>query len=270
MLCRRYLPYSDLKPWLAYCWEWRCNTHRTTPEIFPGTGAEIIFNLGGSFSIESVYLQGLSQHFLVNPGAVILLSPRRTFLRFSTCEGMHIFSLRLRSAACFEMFSVPLEHICDRILHLWELGAFPPAVELVYNHGSTLLGQWMRQQLAQQPRQESALLQPIEMLYQGLPYTQFQQLLNLNLRTLQRRLHCYLGVDARYFQRTARFQKTLRRLMSGGELLHSLLDEGYYDQPHFNKNCKFYTKRSPGKLLTPDQFTLNHYNPKIGEFSGFI
>lgn len=270
MQCRRYNPYPDLKPWLAYCWEWRFHKNRVIPEIFPGTGAEILFNLGENFSITSVSRQGLFQSFFINPGAAILLCPRHTCLRFSASERVHILSLRLRSAAFFEIFGVPLEHICDQVLQLNELGIAPPATEIIYKQGVGVLGHWMRQQLAQRPRRELALSQPIERLYHGLPYTEFRQLLGINPRTLQRRLRCYIGVDARYFQRTARFQRTLRRLLSGTPLLDTLLDEGYCDQPHFNKNCQFFTQRSPGNLLTPEQITLNHYNPQIGRLVGFI
>lgn len=80
----------------------------------------------------------------------------------------------------------------------------------------------------------------------------------------------YIGVDARYFQRTARFQRTLRKLLTGEPLLAALLDEGYCDQSHFIKNCQFFTQRSPGHLLTSEQMALNHYNPQISKLVGFI
>ncbi|HEM8293716.1 helix-turn-helix domain-containing protein [Providencia vermicola] len=270
MLCRRYQPHPDLQPWLAHCWEWGFNKNHILPEIFPGTGAEILFNLGDDFSITSVSQYGLPQNFLVNQGAAILLSPRYRRLIFSPCNKGHILSLRLRSAAWFEIFNIPLDHICDQVLHLDELGISPPKIELMHKQGAPILGHWIRQELTRQSRRELNLLHPIEKLYRGLPYSEFRQLLDINPRTLQRRLRCYLGVDARYFQRTARFQRTLRRLLSGTPLFDTMLDEGYYDQSHFIKDCQFFTQRSPTNLLAQEQIILNYYNHKIDTLVSFF
>ncbi|QHB31948.1 AraC family transcriptional regulator [Yersinia canariae] len=270
MQCRRYHPSPDLEPWLAHCWEWRFNKSHVIPEIFPGTGAEILFNLGDNISITSVSRLGFSESFSVNSGAAVLLCPRHAHLSFSASGCIHILSLRLRSASCFELFGIPLEHISDQVLQLDELGISLPAIELVYEQGAGALGQWMRQQLARRPRRELDLLRPIEKLYHGLSYSEFLQLSGISPRTLQRQFRSYIGVDARYFQRTARFQRTLRKLLTGTPLLDTLLDGGYCDQSHFIKSCQFFTQRSPGHLLTPEQMTLNHYNPQISRLAGFI
>ncbi|WP_392551565.1 helix-turn-helix domain-containing protein [Orbus wheelerorum] len=270
MLCRRYRPQPDLAPWLAHCWEWSFNKNDILPEIFPGTGAEILFNLGDNFSITSISQYGLPQNFLVNQGAVILLSPRYSRLIFSTCKQGHILSLRLRSAAWFEIFNIPLDLLCDQVLHLDELGVFPTKAEIILKQGAPILSHWIRQELTNRSRRNINFLQPIEKLYRGIPYSEFRQLLDINTRTLQRRLRCYLGVDARYFQRTARFQRTLHRLSSGTLLFDAMLEEGYYDQSHFIKDCQFFTQRSPTNLLTQEQIIINYYNHEIDTFVSFF
>lgn len=113
-------------------------------------------------------------------------------------------------------------------------------------------------------------MRSIENLYHGLSYDEFLQLSGISRRTLQRQFRSYIGVDARYFQRTARFQRALRKLLNGKPLIDTLLDVGYCDQSHFIKNCQFFTQRSPSHLLTPEQMALNHYNPKISKLIGFI
>lgn len=270
MQCRRYQPSPDLEPWLAHCWEWQFRKSHVIPDIFPGTGAEVLFNLGDNISITSDSRLGFSRRFSVNSGGAVLLCPRHTHLSFSASDSIHILSIRLRSASCFELFDIPLEHISDQVLQLDELGISRPSIELVYEQGVGALGCWIRQQLARRPGRELSLMRPIEKLYHGLSYDEFLQLSGISRRTLQRQFRSYIGVDARYFQRTARFQRTLRKLLTGEPLLDTLLDEGYCDQSHFIKNCQFFTQRSPGHLLTSEHMALNHYNPKICKLIGFI
>lgn len=270
MQCRRYQPTADLMPWLAYGWEWHLDKRQLMPDIFPGTGAEILFNMGETLTITSHSQQGVSRSFSINAGATVLLCPRYSRLSFTHCGHIHLFSLRLRSAACFELFGVPLEHVCDQVLPLNELGLTSPTAELVSEQGPRVVGHWVRQQLSLHPHREPNVVQAIEQLYYGIPATELQQQLGISTRTFQRRLRCYVGTDARYFQRTARFQRTLRKLLAGVPLQDTLLEGGYCDQSHFIKNCQFFTQRSPGHLLTPEHKILNHYSPQINRLVGFL
>lgn len=271
MLCRKYQPAPDLTPWLAQGWEWRFKKSQHIPEIFPGTGAELLFNLGTPLSITNIWQQNSpQQHFIVDSGAAVLLCPRHTRLCFATNGDVHLLALRLRSSACFDLFGIPLEHISDQVIDLNELGVTLPSAEQLIKLGPGTLGHWLRQQLSRRPTRDLALAQAIESLYYGVPGTELQQQLGMNTRTFQRRLRCHIGVDARYFLRTARFQRTLRQLLSGSPLLDTLLAHGYCDQSHFIKSCHFFTQRSPGQLLTLEHKTLNHYSPEVNELAGFL
>ena len=70
------------------------------------------------------------------------------------------------------------------------------------------------------------------------------------------------GFDAKYFERTARFQSTLRTQLNGtsNNYVDIALDNGYYDQPHFIKEFRYFTGMSPKKYLIKANFMLNHYN----------
>ncbi|MGL5841158.1 MAG: helix-turn-helix domain-containing protein [Aeromonas hydrophila] len=271
MLCRKYQPAPDLAPWLAQGWEWRLSKSQHIPEIFPGTGTELLFNLGAPLSITSIWQQGSpQQHVTVDSGTTALLCPRHTRLCFATNSDVHLLALRLRSSACFDLFGVPLEHLRDQILGLNDLGVALPSSEQLMKQGAKTLGPWLRQQLSRRPERDLALTRAIEHLYYGTPGTELQQQLGMNARTFQRRLRCHIGVDARYFLRTARFQRTLRQLLSGSPLLDTLLAQGYCDQSHFIKSCQFFTQRSPGQLLTPEHKALNHYSSQINRLAGFL
>ncbi len=199
-----------------------------------------------------------------------MLCPRHARLRFAAHGQTHLLGLRLRSSACFDLFGVPLEQLSDRVLSLDELGIVCPDPQWLMQEGAGALGAWLRQQVARCPPRDLALVRAIERLYYGTPAIELQQQLGMSARTFQRRLRSHLGVDARYFLRTARFQRALRQLLSGAPSLDALLEQGYCDQPHFIKSCHFFTGRSPGQLLTPEHQRLNHYSPQINRPAGSL
>lgn len=270
MWCRKFQPAPDLAPWLAQCWEWRLGQQPAMPEMFPGTGAEILFNLGDPLGITTLLPSGLCHSVSVARGAAVLLCPRHARLRFAARGQVHLLGLRLRSSACFELFGVPLEQLSDQVLSLDELEILPPDPELLSKDGAKVLGTWLRQRVARRPERDLALARAIERLYYGTPAAELQQQLGMSTRTFQRRLRHHLGVDARYFLRTVRFQRSLRQLLSGEASLDVLLAQGYCDQPHFIKSCHFFTGRSPGLLLTPEHQRLNHYSPQVNRLAGFL
>ncbi|ASX11149.1 hypothetical protein CK627_10330 [Aeromonas dhakensis] len=270
MQCRKFQPAPDLAPWLAQGWEWRLCHSQPMPEIFPGTGAEILFNLGASLTITILSSADLHRTVTVATGVAVLLCPRHARLRFAAHGQTHLLGLRLRSSACFDLFGVPLEQLSDRVLSLDELGIVCPDPQWLMQEGAGALGAWLRQQVARRPPRDLALVRAIERLYYGTPAIELQPQLGMSARTFQRRLRNHLGVDARYFLRTARFQRALRQLLSGAPSLDALLEQGYCDQPHFIKSCHFFTGRSPGQLLTPEHRRLNHYSPQINRPAGSL
>lgn len=270
MLHHRYQPVSCLVPWLTLGWEWNSRESHLLPDMFPGTGAELLFNAGEPILITSCSRSGVLRENLIGTGAAVLLCPRYTHLSFVAHGYVHLRSLRLRSPTCFALTGVSLEHIRDQVLPLSELGLTPPPAEQVNEEGFMVLGHWLREQLSRISEQSQIFAQAIEKLYYGTPPAELQQCLGMSTRTFQRRLLTHVGVDARYFLRTARFQRTLRQLLSGAPPLDSLLDEGYCDQSHFIKSCHFFTRRSPRQLFTPEHKILNHYNPHINGLVGFL
>ena len=71
-----------------------------------------------------------------------------------------------------------------------------------------------------------------------------------SVRQFQNMIKRSTGVSPKYFQRTARFQYTLRKLLSNSpnNFLNIALDHGYYDQAHFIKDFKQFTGETPEKF----------------------
>ena len=45
--------------------------------------------------------------------------------------------------------------------------------------------------------------------------------------------------------------------------LETALASGFYDQAHFIHECRDFTGRSPGELLTRENFLSHFYNPRL-------
>ena len=70
-------------------------------------------------------------------------------------------------------------------------------------------------------------------------------------RQLRRLFEFYVGNSPKMFSKVVRFQYFFQLLTSSqGPTYHQLLlDAGYYDQPHFNKDFKSLFGLTPGEVL---------------------
>lgn len=267
MTCKKYLPRDDLSPWLACGLEWRLTSPKFIPDIFPGTGAEILFNIGDKIKISTT--PGITNITIDNQSAV-LLTPRKVKVSFSSFGDFHTLSLRLNTAAFFDIFSIPLPLTIDQVLTLEQLSINYPKNNSLKSDGIIKLSHWLRENISKRKPKKIDMLFQIEQFYKECSIESLRKSVDLHPRQIQRKIHEYVGVNARYLQRTARFQKTLRFLLQGKPILGGALDFGFYDQSHFTKDCVFYTQLTPKKIITEEHMMLNHYNHNINITSGFI
>lgn len=80
-------------------------------------------------------------------------------------------------------------------------------------------------------------------------------------RTVERTLREHVGLPPAVLSRIARFQWALGRLMSdpGLPLGRVALDAGYYDQAHFNRECRRLAGVAPSELVGGDPGLTEHF-----------
>ncbi|MDO6544578.1 helix-turn-helix domain-containing protein [Photobacterium sanguinicancri] len=262
MYTQHIKPTHQLSPFIAHFWLWEQNDTVKLPNMLPGTGVEILFNFGQPIIIQT------AQQSHLNTNDCIVVCPRKSLIQFQPMGKTKILSIRFRSAGFFTLFGLPLTELSDQIIPMGQLLPTNLIEQLAETKSDiakvTLLEQWLLQKQVSIAVQDSALQWAIDKIYyqnQSDSITEVKHQLKCSERTFQRKFKLFTGVDAKYFERTARFQSTLKALLTAQstQYLAVAFDHGYYDQSHFIKDFKYYTQSTPSGYLTERNFSLNYY-----------
>lgn len=260
-------PSNVLSPWIAHYWRWHLPAGVVLPELLPGTGGELMFNQGGDLLVELIPLNGsiITDTQTIRTGDAFLFTPRRARIRLSPLtpkSDVRFISARLRCGTSFPLFNLSLEELGDRPVSLNDMALkypFPDLSEIPFNIQVSQLERWLIHLLDKHLTAVSYMARAANQLYYGEDLLTVREQLALTPRTMERHIRHFIGVDARYFCRTARFQHTIRQILAGQGMLDSALANGYSDQSHFIKTCRFYTGLTPGQLFTEQYKGLNYY-----------
>lgn len=259
-------PCSALSHLVAHYWYWALAASKPIPDIYPGTGAELMLCLADPIVVTE------PQPMTLHAGEALLVCPRRrrfSAYRTGRCE---LFSVRFRSAGLYPLFGVPLTHFSDQLVDASEL--LPPmlieqlSASKPLQSKVRLLESWLMQQRTTLKCGEQALPGSIDSLYHQAYRGDFQRLLGdlqLSERTFQRRFKLFTGVDARGFESSARFQIVLKQILSCDvqDYFNIALDHGYYDQAHFIRDFKKRTGHTPASYFKQRQDLSAHYDQSI-------
>lgn len=262
-------PSKVLSPWIAHYWRWHLPAGVVLPELLPGTGGELMFNQGAALLVELIPLNGniISDTLTIRAGEVFLFTPRRARIRLSPLNPhseVSFLSARLRCGTSFPLFNLSLEELGDKPASLKDIALkypFPNLSEIPFTLQISQVERWLIDMLGQHLTRVSYMAQAANQLYYGEDLRIVREQLALSPRTMERHIRHFIGVDARYFCRTARFQHTIRQILADQGILDSALANGYSDQSHFIKTCRFYTGLTPSQLFTQQYKKLNYYVP---------
>jgi AraC-like DNA-binding protein len=265
-------PSKPLCDHIAQYWFWLLSSKQPIPDILPGTGAELLINLGPPLSISQPFSLPSDTAQALKTGSGLLICPRKSIFRLESSGQTMLLSIRFRSAGLYRLFGIPLTELVDKAIDAAQL--LPAALlrQLSETTSPTaaiaLLDAWLHIKLNNRPHLSLELVQAIDQLYyHPTPdcIHNIQQQLKVSERTFQRRFKLFTGVDAKSFERTTRFQSTLRTLLreANDHYLDVALQNGYYDQSHFIKEFKRFTSLSPKRYLVGQNFALNYYNNAI-------
>ncbi|MCW8331022.1 helix-turn-helix domain-containing protein [Photobacterium sp. SDRW27] len=259
-------PTSPLGAYITQFWLWEQSNPLVIPDILPGTGVEIMFNLGAPLAIE------LPTQTQLKSGDGLVICPRKSVFKMKATGATKLLSVRFRSAGFFQLFGVPLTAIADQIVEASQIMPKELLLRIIESGSNieliSLLEGWLMQQIRPKSSGATELEWAIDQIYYQNCHDVIVNVkgsLKVSERTFQRKFKAYTGVDAKYFERTSRFQSTLRALLSGRSHQYTsvALDHGYYDQPYFIKEFKRFTGQTPKQFLTEENFMLNHYNNEI-------
>lgn len=178
---------------------------------------------------------------------------RRLDLQPGRNSGM--VGVRFRAAGATALLCCPMHNITDHIISLedWNSAATREIEEKVQGAQDSSarlhhLMTWLEDQLTNK-QVDYLSLAAIDHIrsahFVGLEAV--QHALGISERQLERRFRDHIGISAKKYMRTMRFQRALQRL--DGDMLSPLtdmaLDLGYYDQAHFNRDFRAFAGMSP-------------------------
>lgn len=261
MITKIFRPSEYLKDCITQFWLWECDSPLAIPDIFPGTGVEMLFNLGDTLEIES------PQIGRIEPFSGILICPRKSRFRLIATGKTKIVSVRFRSSGFFKVFGIPLTEIADHIIDVSDVFSVENSF---FTAGCD--SEWLdviEARLLEKLSASSHLFHDMEWAIDKIYYQRsshivrdVKQRVGVSERTFQRQFKMITGVDAKYFERTARFQSCLRHLLNQPivDYQDTIFMNGYYDQSHFIRDFNAFTGSTPSKFLTEKSYHLNHYS----------
>ncbi|MDF2156058.1 helix-turn-helix domain-containing protein [Vibrio sp. CAU 1672] len=262
MITKMLRPAAPLSDYIAQFWLWQCDSPLAIPDIFPGTGVEMLFNFGDPVMIESPQLGRLETY------QGLLICPRKTLFRLRATGKTKIVSVRFRSAGFYRLFAIPLTEIADRIVDTRDI-ILPDGIHsLAFAETDTAMLAVIERLMLERLNANTHLLSGMEWAIDQIYYRRcpniirdVKQNLGVSERTFQRKFKMITGSNAKYFERTARFQSCLRSLLDEpvADYKDTIYMNGYYDQSHFIKDFNAFTGVTPGKFLTEENYKLNHY-----------
>lgn len=260
---RHIKPTPLLSPYVTHFWLWEQNHIAALPDMLPGTGVELLLNFGDEIIIKT------TQSTRLRFGEGVIICPRKSLMRIQATGATKVLSIRFRSSGFFTLFGLPLTELSDQACLTENLLPTSLQTQLIDLESSIekigALEQWLLQQVANMTAQNSALPWAIDKIYyqhHDNCIAEIKSQLKCSERTFQRKFKLFTGVDAKYFERTSRFQSTLKILLAeqSKRYITTALDHGYYDQAHFIKEFKHFTQTTPSEYLVENNFLFNYYS----------
>lgn len=260
-------PNPYLRQYISRYWVWE--NELDLPQIFPGTGTELMFHYQEPFVGSDQ-----NKQVFITPHCHII-APRYGCYQLQPGKGSGFISVRFRAGAfrhfCKEASSDLLDSFID-ISQIWgtEGEEFGQRVLRAKNIGEriSIIEYFLMKFLALYGRPTSWLDMAVEKVFYGCGTLALQDIsreLFISDRQLQRKFKEAVGVGPKTFQRISRFETVLKQLLlhKQKDYLSTALEYGYYDQAHFIKEFKTYTGEYPSMFLQEEKFMSHFYNEKL-------
>ena len=254
---------SALRSYIERYWSWDSDQEGYMPTIPPGVGADFFIHYKTPFTTaQHGKLPQSHLHFSLEHPTEILPSPSIGFI-----------AIRFRTGMLKHFCQIPLAELADTPLNAEDLWGKPgrQMIERLNGAGDfktkvALLDQSLTALLKEQ--KHPAWRQIVNELYYHQDTLKLQDLANqtnLSYRHFRRRFVEETGITPKHFQHLVRFRRTLKPLLMSKErhYLSEALDNGYFDQMHFIKDCKRFLNTTPGDFLQEKNFMSHFYYPAL-------
>lgn len=244
-----YIPSPKIIKYIDRYWFWESEINEvvTLPKIVPATGTEFIFHYNNPFKDY--------------PDSHILCSREKGHYNFKQNGRIGFISVRFKSWA-FKYFSkVPTYHISNMALSASDIWGnngkiLEEKVSLSSNNLERveILNNFFEEIVENGFKVNPGIDWAVDYIYYNLNQLSINDVIyrsNLSSRTFQRNFKESVGISAKHFHKVSRFQTILKSSLLNNSLptIDDILEIGYFDQSHFNKDFKLLTGENPTSLI---------------------
>ena len=172
-----------------------------------------------------------------------------TVARQSSNAGQNVTLLRLDPLIAYQWLRTPLRYFTDKLLPLEDVDK-RLARDVEICRGEDAL-EYLVPPAGEPrvPQADARMAAASNALRRGTPVSQVAALVALSERQLERRFVETFGMGPKMFARVLRFRKTIAAVKQDAPLAEAAAVGGYADQPHFTREVKAMTGRSPRDVL---------------------
>jgi len=272
MLHINYKPSISLLPFIDRYWYFDSDTENGIDlfPLFPGTGVDLFIHFSSPFQTEKERLA--SSH---------IFCPRQTFA-IASKEKLAFVAVRFRSGAFRHFCALNFSELNDRFLSvqdIWGKEGLELTDKLKEESAVTLriniLDTFFLKQLKKFGKKNRELDLSISYIYQHFEDVEIHTLAkkqNISLRHFERLFKNEFGISPKKFQIIIRFRATLKELLlsSHSDYFEIAVNNGYYDQSHFIKECKALSDISPLQLIKMRDKRYHFYFRKYMDYPDLL
>lgn len=261
MIYIHHKPIMGLLPHIDRYWYCNSGTEKEV-NLFPffiGTGVDLFIHFGTPFYVANVRLA--SSH---------IACCRQTSV-IESREQMNFIAVRFCYGSFRHFCPINFSELNNRYLSVQDIWG-NEGQELIrklhdeqsFEQRVNILNDFFMMQFRKYNKTTQRLDFPISHIYKNYEdavITSLAKDQNMSLRHFERLFKHEFGITPKKFQIVSRFKSTLKQLLltSGKDYLQIALENGYYDQSHFIKECKLLTDMSPSEILDMKDKRVHFY-----------
>jgi len=265
MIQINYKPPPSLAPLIDRYWSFETNTEKGIG-LFPlivGTGLDFIIHFASPFQTEKEILPP-SHTFC----------PRQT-IAIQSKGKLNFLAIRFKCGAFRHFCPIHFKELNNQFLSVQDIWgkAGTELTDKLYSEQSPsirieILNTFLLKQLKIHGRKVQGLDASIAYIYKNFEDIAIYSLaanMNISLRHFERLFKNEFGISPKKFQVISRFQATLKEILlsSGKDYMDIAFRNGYYDQSHFIKECRYLSGASPIELINMKEEKCHFYFKRI-------
>ncbi|MEO9802519.1 MAG: helix-turn-helix domain-containing protein [Reichenbachiella sp.] len=261
-----FQPHPDLRALVKYYWtlEVPFDPSNQKQKLIPDGCIEMTFNLG-----DKIKRYTSKSEFILHPCAMVMGQRAKSYYIEPTGD-VRSFAICFYPYGFANFLNTPIKSLTDKETPVEDLFGKIPAKELeqkIIRATNTqlrieIIEEFLFNKLNDKNTIDNIVKTTIDTLLETRGNSSINSILKNDLskrRQLERKFSNQIGISPKQLGKVIRLQAALNMLLNKGpeSLTHIAYESGYYDQAHFIKDFKEFTKTNPSEFLENENMALS-------------